>query len=509
MTRGRRLLRKLTQERETGWWFTASVCTIYLAFLVWMHVHHEMWRDETHAWSVARLAQGFGELVTGDRRYDGHPPLWYWYLRVGSWVFPRIWGLQLATIVPSVTAALLLTRFAPFPRYLKVFLLSSYFLGYEYTVLSRNYVLGWLLLCVFCATYHPLRERPVISSIVLSLLALTSVYGLVLAVALASFLALDQMRISVTRLPRSLNLGIRTTTVATLAVVFSSVVFCVWFLEPVDPNPVVVPWTLAAVRTDAIPEMLNRFLVGLVPLRRFTVDFWSQHYAVWDQHPTWMPYFGGSLLVLALLCLLPSWRLVLSYVAAVVVMQVIQQARYTGMVRHWGHYFLLLLAGFWLLRLGRPRRRHLPSLLLLLLILPFQVQSFVVSVIQDTKHVFSGGRETAAFIRSHGLEDLPFVGGSDAFVLTVAGYLGRPFTAVETEEVHETVVFHSRRGGFSAPALLDRAISLARERKSPVLVVSTEPLPDPPRAVKVPLLFRSEPNTTVGEVFYVYRLEAS
>ena len=49
----------LAKERETGWTFTWLLCLPYLAFLVWMHVHHEMWRDEIHAWSLSRAAHGF------------------------------------------------------------------------------------------------------------------------------------------------------------------------------------------------------------------------------------------------------------------------------------------------------------------------------------------------------------------------------------------------------------------------------------------------------------------
>ena len=208
-----------------------------------------------------------------------------------------------------------------------------------------------------------------------------------------------------------------------------------------------------------------------------------------------------------MLALLPSWRLAFTYLLAVAVMQVIQAGRAAGCPRHWGHYFMFLVAGCWLLRSVAPRRRHRASWLLLLALMPFQLESFVVATVEDTRHVFSGGRETAAFIRSQpGLEDLPFVGGS-GIVLTVAGYLGRPFIAVETEEVHETIVLHARRRVYTAPDLLERAISVARERHSPVLVVSSDQLPKPPKGTTASLLFSSHPRTIGGETFYVYRLQ--
>ena len=165
-----------------------------------MHAHHEMWRDEIHAWTLSRLAHGFSELVDGDRIYEGHPPLWFWYLHLWSWFVKSAWGVQAATIAAATAAAVLVARFAPFPRYLKVLLLFTYYFGYEYTVMARNYVLGWLLLCLFCALYHPYRTRYVALAVALGLLSLTSVYGLFMSIFLLAFFVLDQIGISLRRI---------------------------------------------------------------------------------------------------------------------------------------------------------------------------------------------------------------------------------------------------------------------------------------------------------------------
>ena len=188
-----RAFKLLAKDRESGWGFTCLLCVFYLTFLIWMHAHHEMWRDEVHAWTLARLAHGFGDLVTGDRVYEGHPPLWFWYLHVWTWFVKAAEGIQIATIAAATTAAVLLARFAPFPRYLKVLLLFSYYFGYEYTVISRNYVLGWLLVCLFCAVYHQVRVRYFAAAIAISLLSLTSFYGLAMSLFLLGFFVLDQV----------------------------------------------------------------------------------------------------------------------------------------------------------------------------------------------------------------------------------------------------------------------------------------------------------------------------
>src|SRR5205823_2661564 len=157
-----------------------------------------------------------------------------------------------------------------------------------------------------------------------------------------------------------------------------------------------------------------------------------------------------------------SWRLILSYLAGVCGMELLQQVRYEGHPRHWGQYFIFYVAACWLLRVSLPRRRHVASLLVLVVVLGFQLQGFVTAVVWDTRAPFSGGRETAAFIRQHGLQDLPLIAGPSWQVLSVTGYLRRPFISVETEEFHETVVFHGRRRWFDMNNLVARATELAR-----------------------------------------------
>ncbi len=507
-----RPLRFLTKDRESGWTFTLVVCVPYLAFLIWMHVHHEMWRDEIHAWTLSRLVHGFWELVTGDRIYAGHPPLWYWYLRVWTWFMESAWGIQAATAAAAVAAAALLLRFAPFPRYLKVMLLFSYYFGFEYSVMARNYVLGWLLLCLFCALYHPVRIRYFALAIALALLSLTSIYGLIMCIFLLGFFVLDQFRVSNARpglRPAEHTFVTSPRIFATIAIVSVAMLFCVLTIEPPDPNPFSPAFNFAALTPSALPNMLYRVTAGILPWRKATIaDFWGMSCTLWDATSTWPKYVGAALLLLATLALYPSWRLMLAYLGAVATMMAFQEARFEGAPRHWGHFFMFLVSVCWLVRLQFPKRSHWFSTLLLTGILAVQVQGLVAATVVDTREVFSGGRDAAAFIRKAGLQDLPFVAGPDYTAATVAGYLRRPFYAAETAEYDENVVFHNRRRPFSPQELMNRAVGVLRERNSPVLLVCNQWLPDPPPGIRRTLLFTSRPGIVADEDFSVYRLEA-
>jgi hypothetical protein len=408
----------------------------------------------------------------------------------------------------------LFVRFAPFPRYLKVLALFSFYLGFEYTVMSRNYVLGWLCVCLFCALYHPLRVRHLGLALALALMSLTSVFGLIMSIFLLGFLVLDQVRLrfSTNKVspPARLALVASPWLIVTVVSVLGTMLFCVLTIDPPDPNPFSPGfWFWALTPKKSLLEMLFRFMAGFLPWRSFSREAMFTTYALSDDRALWANiFFGVTVLVLALLSLARSWRLLLVYVGAIATMDLFMSVRWDGSLRHWGHFMMLLVAECWLLRTTFPRRKHWVSTVFVSAALVFQLGAAAASVVVDTKEVFSGGRDTAAFIVREKLQDLPIVAGPEFAADTVAGYLRRPFYAHETEEFNQTVVFHGRRKNFSGAELVRRSVEVARERRSPVLVITTLPLPDPPPGTTRTLLFSSRPGVMTDEIFQVYRVEA-
>jgi hypothetical protein len=331
-----------------------------------------------------------------------------------------------------------------------------------------------------------------------------------MTIALLVFIILDQTRVTwIPNVPAVIRLTLSTKTVPTFLIVSAGILFCAITLQPSEPNVFATDWNFQSLNLNAVPRMLTRIVAGFLPLRHYAIDFWNSSDAIWDRNNWHLGIVGGGILLMSLIALFPSWRLMVAYLGCVLAMELLQQVRYEGHPRHWGQYWVIFVGACWLLRSSFPRRRHVVSLLVMLVALGFQMQGFVAATVWDTKEVFSGGRDTAAFIRQQGLQDLPLLAGPSWQVLSVTGYLRRPFISVETEEFHETVVFHGRRRWFSMPALINRAVSVARERQSPVLVLTNEPLSRLPDGVSVSHLYTSKPSTIDDEVFSVYRLSVS
>ncbi|MCM1335589.1 MAG: hypothetical protein NC084_11190 [Bacteroides sp.] len=134
---------------------------------------HEMWFDETQAWTIVRdndLA-GIMEIL----RSEGHPPLWYMILlpltRMGlsCEVLPLIsWFFSVAS------AALFLWR-APFGVGLKAAYVFSCGSLFFCSVISRVYCLIPFLLALIAIVYPKRRKHPILFGLLIGLLANTHV----------------------------------------------------------------------------------------------------------------------------------------------------------------------------------------------------------------------------------------------------------------------------------------------------------------------------------------------
>ena len=167
----------------------------FAAWVLFVGGHHEPWFDEAQAWLMAR-DNDIWTLLAHRVRYEGTPGLWHAVL----WLIIRA-GLpyRLFYLVPATCviagAAIVLWR-APFPGPLRVLLLTSYFFGYQFSVVARSYCLDVLLVALAASLFASRFTRPVRYAIVIGLIANTNAYsflvGGVLGCELAWRLAADR-----------------------------------------------------------------------------------------------------------------------------------------------------------------------------------------------------------------------------------------------------------------------------------------------------------------------------
>jgi hypothetical protein len=179
-----------TASSLSAWWPEACTLAAFAALLAYAIPFHEPWADEAQAWQMARTLS-LDDLFKTYLRYEGSPGLWQLLL----------WGLNRAHIgyagmhwicgLIALAATAVLLFYSPFPRYLKLPLPFTCFLAFQYALVARNYVLAPLLLFLVALFW---KRHPVLLTVLLGLLANTSLHLAVISAGLAIVFAMEQWR---------------------------------------------------------------------------------------------------------------------------------------------------------------------------------------------------------------------------------------------------------------------------------------------------------------------------
>lgn len=173
-------LAPLESRSSARLWVSLSV---FIALTVTLATRHEMWRDEVRAFSVAIRAPTWSSMLSSLHQ-EGHPALWYAVLRIGYALTHSNLVLPVTALIVSAVVAYTILRFAPFPFWLRLLAVFGAFLGYELTVVARNYGIGVLFLLLACVAFPSRTGRPWILSTSLALMANTSVHAALAALVI-------------------------------------------------------------------------------------------------------------------------------------------------------------------------------------------------------------------------------------------------------------------------------------------------------------------------------------
>jgi hypothetical protein len=317
---------------------TVPVLGLWLALVVITTSHHEFWRDEVRALSLARAASSpldLYELV----QYDGHPPLWHLLLYAGTAVVDTPLILPIASVLIALAAVTLFMVQAPFPFWFRCLFIFSALLVYEYAVMARNYGISVLLLFVAAALYRNRTRHPWSLAVALALLANTNVHSAIFAGLTAAVWASDLAARRTNEASRSDG-----SRYLPLGVVFVGLVACAAFTLPRENT------VLTSVRRSLEFQDVAVALRGAVLRPDETFP---------DLRPAWFrPKPAILLLYVAVLGLAAKPNLLLAALAAQTALGVFFRVAYPGWYRHQGLYLMFLVFLYWLfIESGAKRAR--------------------------------------------------------------------------------------------------------------------------------------------------------
>jgi hypothetical protein len=499
----------------------ALICDAVLVFLIIVNVirtlRHAMWRDELQDFMLALYSSSPWSLLS-KLKYDGHPGLWHMLV----WVITRftsdpMW-MQVMHIGLAISVWLIIYWWSPFNRLEKILLLLSYFLFWEYFVISRSYVLIALFAFAFIALREQ-RPRPeFVLWLLLGLLANVHVFGAIWSMVLAAALAFEGIRRKfVSTAGAAVYLVLLVLAIVTMVPAADEGLWGYdWFSVSRLYDDLVIPFgAYVPLKPDSIRQAVT-FIAhpGSASIPQFwslnPSDFFVALLHIDTLHPARLALVFAVPIVACWLItrdLMLVLEFTLVYLGIVLFLNI---WGYPGAARHHGVIFLAFIASAWAARL-RHSAALLPSWVLGSLLI-VNACGGVLTFASELRP-FSEGYNTAAWIRQSDLADTFLIGSNDAQVSTVAGYLGRPIYYLECECQGSFIVWNTKRQSPLSPEefgrRLTKAVTLAGKRE--IILIRDQPIavldltPSAPNlSVK---LLKSFANAVTDENFWIYQVK--
>jgi hypothetical protein len=440
--------------------------------------NHEMWRDEHHAWLIARDA-ATPMAVVENLRWDMNPSLFH----LSLWPLTRVThdprAMQWLNLAFAALTAWIVLRHAPFRPALRLLVVFGYYFAYEYAVISRVYALGALFIVALCALWARRAEHPVVAGLLLFLLANTSLYGVIAAGFFLLLLAADL---------RSRDGGVRRA-FASVAIGAAGIAVSLLQSLPRGDNPFAAGKATLAFEWERVSAAVRLLASLFVPIPRTgRADWWNSNVVAGVSSAADAAIaLGGLALVVWLLrrapLVLAAW-----IAATAAIMFVAYQGGFAAM-RHGGYAIVLLVAALWIARSSDEtifddgRRR-----MALLLFFAIGAAGAATAWIEELATPFSAVEQTARWLRDNGLDRVPIAGADDFAVASLASLLD--LERIYYPQRGEWGTFVSwdpkrRRDMTLGEASADVAARVARSGEPMLFVLTNPPTRSGPRGTAV------------------------
>ncbi len=158
---------KIFNKKNLCW----LIFILYSIINLILMLKHEPWRDEIHAWLMAKELS-IPELIEASR-FDGHPILWHLLLMPFAKIgFPVITLNIIGYIIILISAWIFLFK-TNLSLFFKTIVIFTVPFTYIFSAISRNYCLIILLLMLITILYDKKKDKPVLYSVLIALLVHT------------------------------------------------------------------------------------------------------------------------------------------------------------------------------------------------------------------------------------------------------------------------------------------------------------------------------------------------
>ncbi|MBX2862821.1 MAG: hypothetical protein KTR27_04640 [Leptolyngbyaceae cyanobacterium MAG.088] len=495
-----RLPRWLIALYKSSW--TAVIIVAVLGLIG--ALNHSMWRDEMNVWLIARDSPTWGAFVENIHYDRAHPGLWHLLVAGLYHAFGHPIAMQVFHWLLAMGSVLLVWRFSPFSHWQKWLFTFGYLPFYEHLLIARNYAVAMVLLFAICALW-PQRQRaywPLAGLLVL--LANSNVYGFLIAIAIA------------------LTLG--------LELVFEAKLRHNWLDIVFSAILIIAGYAMAFYFILPPSDVANRALEGYVTgfdirhLLRAIGRLFGGYYVI---IPNGKRYLDLSICAAITLgsCFLIFLKLVKKpyplafYLLGNGIVLSFTYAKFMPLsIRHFGNFYLILIAALWLDQHYRPTlaiTRRLPILdtwqqtsqrwfnRIFATILVAHLLGGLFLFTMDLRIPYSASRAAAAYMREANLQDAFIVASRDAQMASLSGYFNQPFYFPERQAIGSyTLFFKGTRREVEQPEVIRQVSQLITEHPKILLILHKElKVPTPKLTIEPIKAFK---KAWQNEEYYLY-----
>lgn len=462
---------------------------LYALLVAFLTIHHEPWRDEAYPWLIARELDFFS--IYREVSYNGAPSLWYYVLAIPAKLGLPYTMMHLIHWTGACVMVALFLRYAPFTVPLKLLCVFGYYFAYEHAVIARGYMGSILFIFALCSLYPRRYERPAVFTLLVVLLANTSFFGTMAA----CFFFAESLLLTPHHARRY--------QLVMLAGILAAIVNYI----PQHDAYSYYRQSVNFYRPNYFMSIFGKTF--LPPLHEFFLQPW-QLYVINKLRDVAAP-----LMIILLTCVIWSallaraWLLAAFLVSSTCVIAYLTVFKYPWAAeRHFSFILIYLLMALWLIYQRRPQAAQLcRPLLVPLLYACFACNAFITygaAMIDIKPYPFSGAKDMANYIRTHGLEDEFLVSTDTEFTAAILPYLPKSKTwdAEKERFVRYSHTNSYSRRNLSMTYILKQIRRLFPENKR-FYIISKYPA-NPKRN---PELLQMHFSPGIREAFFLYLLD--
>lgn len=482
-------------------WIVLSVYTILLALIT---LHHEMWRDELQAWLIARDSHSLSQLLHV-LHYEGHPLLWYLLLWIPAHLSPNPASMQVINGIVAVALAWAVLSARDLPRSIRVLIIFSFFVLYQFGVEARSYELGFFLLVAAARCLMGERQHRKLAILLLALSINTHAFAAPVAVALAAW-AFYFSKLTTWRDAGKL-LRIREFLIALVSLGSASILALItaWPAKDIAGPDSALPTVIgnlqistASVWLTWVPRLPRPAQIMLMPIRTSIAASCA---------------LSAILLVLATVLLRSTAARIFFLTCALMEIAVIAFTVGWPSVYHLGFifaaYVIALMLDYHVDSCAgcRPRwlSRKITSAAVFLLLLPQPLCTADAAAL-DWMRPFSGAKEASQWLEANHLDRNPLVLQPSEFTTGIVAYLERPNAYYPSCRCYGSYELRNTVRQSYRLATPDELKMARGDSPLPVVLISNEPL-NAAHAGELGLVevYSTAQNSEESdEIFYIY-----